>query len=95
MSLPTTIVDVTENQQTVPDFLRSLGPLRQPITLLLRGQVVARLVPPEELSNADKQRIAQEGWKLVEQARARNQGVPEREIAQIVHGAVQRVRSLR
>lgn len=95
MSRATTTVDVTENEQKVADFLRSLGPIRQPITLLLGGKAVACLVPPEELSEAEKERILQEGWKLVEQARARTKDLPEREIVKAVHQAVKRVRSQR
>lgn len=93
MSLSPPTVDVTENQQKVADFLRGLGPIRQPIALLLGGKVVARLVPPEELTETEKAQILQQGWTLVEQARARNQGVPEQEIAKTVNQAVKRVRS--
>jgi hypothetical protein len=86
-------VDVTEDQQPVSEFLRNLGPVRQPIQLVLEGEVVARLVSPHEISDTEKERILQEGWKAVQKARARNRGVSEREIGKAVAAAVRRVRS--
>ncbi|MCI0456519.1 MAG: hypothetical protein L0Z62_06005 [Gemmataceae bacterium] len=93
MSLPTKTVDVSESEQKVSDFIRSLSPIRQPIQITLGGHVVARLVPPEELTEVEKAQILQAGWKLVERARACNQGVLERELARTVDAAVKRVRS--
>ena len=95
MIMPTKTVDVTASEQKLADFIRSLGIVRQPIAIMLAGKVVARLVPPEELSEAEKEHILQEGWNLVEQARARNRSLPERDIAKIVNQAIKRVRSQR
>ena len=86
-------VDVTEERQLVAEFLRNLGPVKQPIQLMLEGEVVARLVPPHEMSDFEKGRILQEGWEALRKARARNRGVSEREIGKAVAAAVRRVRS--
>ena len=48
---------------------------------------------PDELSLEVKEKILLEGWFAVQRARARNKGVPEREIAKVVDAAVKRVRS--
>jgi hypothetical protein len=86
-------VDVTGNEQRVTEFLRQLEPVRQPIRLVFRGRSVAHLVPPGELSQTEKERILQAGWKAVQKARARNRGVAERVIGKVVDAAVRRVRA--
>jgi len=86
-------VDVTDNALPVAEFLRQLGPVRHPIEIVLSGRAVARLVPPAELPESEKEKILQEGWKAVQKARVRNRGVPEREIGKVVDAAVRRVRS--
>ncbi len=91
--MSTKTLDVTENHQRVSEFMQQLQPVRQPIEIVLGGILVGRLVPPEELSQKEKDRILQEGWLAVQEARARNKGVPEREIAKVVDAAVRRVRS--
>jgi hypothetical protein len=86
-------LDVTENHQQVSEFIQQLQPIRQPIEIMLGGTLVGRIIPPEELSQAEKEKILQEGWLAVQEARARNKGLPEREIAKVVDTAVKRVRS--
>jgi hypothetical protein len=61
MSMPATTVDVTENQQKVADFLRSLGTIRQPITILLGGKAVARLVPPKNCPRPKRNGFCKKG----------------------------------
>ncbi|HEV8060704.1 MAG TPA: hypothetical protein VGP68_12555 [Gemmataceae bacterium] len=88
-------LDITENRQPLADFIREPGEIIQPIDLMREGQLVARLVPPTELSEAEKAEIVRKGWEFVEKARANTRGVPEREIAKLVNAAVKRVRSQR
>ncbi len=88
-------VDVTRNQRGVADFIGELLPLREPIEIRLNDRPVARLVPPGELTEAEKEQILQAGWTAVQKARARNQDVPEREIGKAVDAAVRRARSRR
>ncbi len=90
--MPTRIIDVTKDMR-VADFIRQLSPIRQPIQIMLGGQAVARLVPAGELTEVERENILQEGWKAVQQARARNKGSSEREIGKAVDAAVRRVRT--
>jgi hypothetical protein len=90
--MTTKILDITENRQSLADFIHELGPVVQPIDLIQGGQFVARLVPPGELSEAEKEAIVRKGWTFVIQARAKGQGIPEREIAKAVDTTVKRVR---
>ena len=77
----------------VAAFVRRRGKITEPVELTLGGKVVARLVPPGELSEAEKAAILRKSWAFVQRARAHNKGVPEREIAKVVNAAVNRVRS--
>jgi hypothetical protein len=90
--MTTKTLDITENRQPVADFIHELGPVRQPIDLIQGGQFVARLVPPGELSEAEKEEIVRKGWAFVTQARAKSRYIPEREIAKAVNETVKRVR---
>ena len=90
--MPTKSIDVTEDLR-VAEFIRQLSPVRQPIQIVLSGKAVARLVPVEERTEVERENILQEGWKAVQEARARNQGRSEREIGKVVDAAVRRVRT--
>jgi hypothetical protein len=90
--MPTKFIDVTQDPR-VAEFIRQLSPVRQPIQIVLGGQAVARLVPVEELTEVEKENILQDGWKAVQQARARNKGRSERAIGKAVAAAVRRVRA--
>jgi antitoxin (DNA-binding transcriptional repressor) of toxin-antitoxin stability system len=90
--MATKTIDVTKDLR-VAEFIRELSPVRQPIQIVLGGRAVARLVPVDELTEVEKENILQEGWIAVEQARARNKGRTEREIAKAVAAAVHRVRA--
>ncbi len=85
-------IDLGTTTKSVREFIRKLGPLREPIDLVSNGTVVARITPPSELSDAEKRQILDDGWKLVQKARARNVGVPEKDIAKVVAAAVKQVR---
>lgn len=86
-------IDLGSAPSNVRDFIRELGPIREPIDLVSEGTIVARIVPAADLSDAEKRAAFEESWQLVRQARARNAGVPEREIAKVVDEAVDRVRA--
>lgn len=88
-------IDVTKSTQHVGDFLRRLGKIRHPLEIVLEGKVVARMVPPGELSEAEREEIVRQGWEVVQEARSRNRGRTEREIGNIVDAAVRQVRSQR
>ncbi|MBI3464936.1 MAG: hypothetical protein HY000_18050 [Planctomycetes bacterium] len=86
-------IDVTKSTQRVGESVRGLSPITQPIEILLEGKVVGRVVPPGELSEAEKEDIVRNGWEAVQEARARNKGVPEKEIGKVIDAAVRRVRA--
>ncbi|MBX3412759.1 MAG: hypothetical protein KF708_08730 [Pirellulales bacterium] len=86
-------IDLGSANSYVRDFIRELGPIREPIDLVSEGTIVARIIPPTELSDAEKRQAFERSWQLVKQARERTAGVPEREIAKLVDEAVDRVRS--
>lgn len=72
---------------------RGVGKVRDPVELVLNGSVVARIVPPTELSEAERQRVLDEGWAVVEKARARTKGIPASAIQKAVDQAVREVRA--
>ena len=82
-------IDVAE----VASVIRRQGKITHPMDVTVKGKVVGRMVPPGELSEAEKEEILRKGWEFVQQARAHNKGVPERDIAKVVNAAVKRVRS--
>lgn len=86
-------VDLAAAAKPVRDFIAHFGKRRRPVELVLNGAVVAKLVPPFELSEAEKQRILDEGWAVVEKARAHTRGIPARVIQQKVAKAVREVRA--
>ncbi len=90
--MTTKMIDVTKDRR-VAEFIRELTPVREPIQIMLGGQAVARLVPIEELTQSERDKILQDGWQVIEKARARNQGKSEREISKAVDAAVRRARS--
>jgi len=54
---------------------------------------VAKIIAPTYLLDADKQRILDEGWAVVEKARARTKGIPASLIQKEVDKAVKAVRA--
>lgn len=88
--MPTTQqIDVAE----VASMVRRLGKIKQPIEVTVQGKVVGRMVPPGELSEAEKEEVVRQGWEVVQEARARNQGVSEQAIGKVIDAAVKRVRA--
>ncbi len=82
-------IDVAE----VAAVIRRDGKIIRPLDVTVEGKVVGRMVPPGELSEAEKEEILRKGWAFVQRARAHNKRVPERDIAKVVNAAVRRVRS--
>lgn len=88
-------IDLATAKKPVRDFLQSLGPIREPVELLVGDEVFARIVPPGGLSDAEKEEVVRKGWEVVQKARARNQGASTKEIEKSVQLAVKRVRARR
>jgi antitoxin (DNA-binding transcriptional repressor) of toxin-antitoxin stability system len=85
-------IDVTTAKRPVRDFLQSLRPVREPVELVVEGEVFARIIPPQELSDSEKEAIILKGWQFVQKARARNKGVPTKQLEKEVEQAVKQVR---
>ncbi len=87
-------IDLAKMKKPVRDFfMHGLGPLREPVELVFGETPVAKIVPPTEFSEAEKQRILDEGWSVVEKARARTKGIPASVIQKSVDAAVREVRA--
>jgi len=86
-------IDLATTKKPVRDFIRSLGKVRQPVELLLDGNLVAKIIPPTELLDAEKHRILDEGWAVVEKARARTKGISAAVIQEAVDQGVREVRA--
>ncbi len=86
-------IDLSTTNEPVRKFIQQLGRFREPIELMLNGNVVARLIPPSELSDTERQRILQEGWEIVQRARKNTRGMPAAVIQHKVDKAVREVRA--
>ncbi len=86
-------IDLATLGKPIRDFIRGLGKIRDTVELVLDGHLVAKIIPPTELSDAEKKRILDEGWAVVEKARARMKGIPASVIQEFVDKAVWEVRS--
>ena len=67
--------------RAVKAFARALRFDRQGVEIELDGRVLFTIVPPAQLSEADKAALLQEGRGLVRRARERNRDVPFSTIA--------------
>jgi hypothetical protein len=85
-------INVDTVQKPVREFLRGLGTIREPVELVLQGTVVAKLIAPTELSDAETAALIARGRELVRRARGRNAGVPAQVIEREVRQAVDEVR---
>lgn len=88
-----TRVDLGNGHDSVGDVIRGLGPIRAPVELVLDGEIVAKLIPPTELSEREKQQAFDEGWQIVEKARARSARLSAAQIRREVGRAVRDVRA--
>ena len=76
----------------VKQFLSMLSVAADGVELELDGRVLCRLLPPAQLTEAEKKALVEERWQLIRQARLRNRGVPATVIAKEVRDAVEEVR---
>jgi hypothetical protein len=86
-------IDIAMANKPVRELLQDLEPLREPVELVIEGTVVAKLVPPTEMTDLEKQRILAEGWQAVKKARENAGGKAASEIQKEVDQAVREVRS--
>jgi hypothetical protein len=86
-------IELATARKPVRDFICGLGKVREPVELFLNGDLVARIIPPTDLSDAEKQEIMKAGWAVVERARARTKRTSASAIQHAVDKAVQEVRA--
>jgi hypothetical protein len=79
--------------RAIRDFVSALPFGPDGVELELNGHVICKIIPPSQLSDAEKEAIVEKGWELVCRARERNKGVPAKVIEREVRQAVNRVRS--
>lgn len=85
-------VDLAATKKPVRDFIHDLGKIREPVELVLNGHLVAKIVPPSDLSDEEKRRILDKGWAAVEKARTNMRNSPTVDIQKRVDKAVREVR---
>ena len=86
-------IDVAAINMSVREFIHDLGVLREPVELVVEGAVVAKLIAPMEMSDAEKQRIVAEGLEIVEKARNNASRLSAGAIQTQVDKAVRKVRN--
>ena len=79
----------------VKTFLRGLVMDHEGLELELNGQLLCKIIPPMQFSEAEQQALVQQRWKLIRKARQRNKAVPARIIERDVREAVNLVRQRR
>jgi hypothetical protein len=80
---------------SVRKFVQSLRVDSEGVELAIRDRVVCKVVPPLQVSEAEKAARLKKGWELIRRAHDRNKDVPAAVIAREVGEAVRMVRGKR
>ena len=88
-------VNLDRAAPSVRKFIQSLRIDSEGVELAIRDRVMCKVVPPLQLSEAEKADLLKKGWELIRRAHERNKDVPVRMIAREVREAVQIVRGKR
>jgi hypothetical protein len=86
-------VDDSRDKKSIREFLRGLGEVRSSVDLVLEGYVIARLVPPTEMTAEEKRQVLDEGLSVLQRVDLRTKGMPASVINDEVRKAVQEVRA--
>jgi hypothetical protein len=78
--------------EAVKKLLRSLPVDRNGIELELDGALLCKIVPAAQLSDAEKQALIEERWRLIRRARERSKHVPACVLEREVDEAIDEVR---
>ena len=73
----------------VKEFFGSLSFESDGVELELEGQILCKVVSPHWVTDEEREKRIEAARKIIRQAQARNRGVPQREIAQVVDEAVE------
>jgi hypothetical protein len=77
---------------SVKKFAKSLRVGPDGIDVVLNGDVLFKAIPPNRLTEAQKDELFDQAWRTVQEIRERNRDVPARVIARDVRKAVADVR---
>ena len=78
--------------EDVKQFVRTLPLGGEGVELELDGQVICKVIPPQQLSSSEREAVLKAGWKRVRQAQQRNKGVSAKVIEREVDQAIEQVR---
>ncbi len=76
----------------VKRFVQTLRVRGEGLELELNGQIVCKVVSPQQLSDAERKALVDERWRLIRSAQKRTARVPASVIARKIGEAVETVR---
>jgi hypothetical protein len=85
-------IDLDRVDERVKQFVRKLPVQPDGVELRLNGQIVCKVIGPQQLTEAERDAVIERGRNLVRRARQRNQGVPAKVLEREVRQAVDEVR---
>ena len=85
-------ISLDREDDGVKQFIRTLPLQPGGVELPLNGEVICKVIAPQQLSDAERDAILEAGWQRVRQAQRRNQGVPGKVIEREINEAVEEVR---
>ena len=88
-------VNLDSALSAVKKFVSTLKVDPEGVELAIADRVVCKVVPPRQLSEAEKAALLAEGKELLARARARIKGVPARVLDREIVEAVRTVRNAR
>ena len=85
-------IDLDQEDEGIKRFIRNLAHGSEGAMLRLNGQPLLKVLPPYEMSDAEKKAFIEERKALMRKARERNKGVPIKVIDKEVEEAIDEVR---
>ena len=85
-------VSLDEEPPEVQQFFQRLPLDSDGVELELHGRSICKVIPSLQFSEAEKESLVQERWKLILCAQERNKGVPSKVLEREVLDAVEEVR---
>jgi hypothetical protein len=76
----------------VKKFIRELPLGAEGLEIELNGQVVCKIIAPQQLSDRERQAILERGRAILKRSLARNKGIPARVVDREVSAGVAEVR---
>jgi hypothetical protein len=88
-------INLDDAPPAVKKYIRSLRVGPGGVNLESQGEVILRVLPPNEMTEAEKAAAVDKAWKLIRRSQERNRGVSQAVIAREVQDAVDEVRRRR